>query len=83
MRTVVAALGGITVLFVGVIAMSESAQQAEPALNTAAANESYAAAEQVFGGVAGGGGQAVVWAGIGAVVLVALGFLLVAGRSGR
>jgi hypothetical protein len=83
MRTVVAALGGIVILFVGVFAMSESAQQAQPALNTTAANESYAAAEQVFGGVAGSGGQAVVWGGIAAVVLIGLGFLLMAGRSGR
>jgi hypothetical protein len=72
----------ISVLFVGVFAISESAQQAKPALDSPAANSSYQMGVDVFGGMTQGGGQAVVWGGIAAVVLVALGFLVYAGSSG-
>lgn len=81
-RTVLASLTAISVLFVGVFAMSESAQQAEPTLNTTAANESYSVAEQVFTGM-GQAGTGIVWFGIAAIVVVALGFLVMSAGGGR
>lgn len=80
MRTSVAALGAITILFVGVTAISEAAQQAKPATSTDAANASYNLSVDVFTGI-GQAGIGIVWFGVAAVVLVALG-LLVAGNPG-
>lgn len=82
MRTTVAALLAISVLFVGVTAISEQAQQVEGTLNTTAANQSYNLSVGVFSGI----GQAsigIVWFGIAAIVLMSLGALVVAGGGGR
>lgn len=82
MRTVVAVVMLVSVLFVGVVAMSESAQQVEPEINTTAGNQSYDVAHEVFSGTVQSGGVGVVWFGIAAVVLVALGWLVGASRGG-
>lgn len=81
LRVSLAALLAIPLLFIGVIAMSESAQQVEPTLNSTSANTSYSVAEQVFNGVSTAG-IGIVWFGIAAVVVVALGFVVFAGQSG-
>lgn len=83
MRVTIAVVTAVSVLFVGVIAISESAQQTKPALNSTAANESYAAAEGIFGGVIQGGGSGIVLFGVAAIVVVGVGLLVTAGRSGR
>lgn len=72
----------ISVLFVGLTAVSESAQQTQPTLSTTNANESFDLATGVFGGVGQAGGQALVWMGIGSIVVVSLGLLVAAGRGG-
>lgn len=82
MRASVAILGAITFLFVGFTAISESAQQAEPGLNSTASNSSYQLGVDVFTGVGEAGGQALVYGGIGAIVLIALGIAVVAGSGG-
>lgn len=82
LRVTVAVTLAITMLFVGLTAISESAQQAQPALDSTSANESYDLATGVFGGAMQGGAEAIVWFGIAAIVLVALGLLVSAGRSG-
>lgn len=81
MRTTVATLLSISVLFVGVIAISESAQQTKPTLNSSAANTSYNVSVDVLTGL-GQAGIGIVWFGIAAVVLVSLGLLVVAGGTG-
>lgn len=81
-RTSVAALMSITVLFVGAFAISESAQQTKPTLNSTSANQSYDLSVEVFGGVMQTGGQGIIWFGVAAIVLVAMGLLVMAGQSG-
>lgn len=80
MRTVIAGLGGITMLFVGIFAISQAATQAEGEVSTAAETESFNVALDVFSGL-GFAGDAVVWGGVAAVVLVALGVLVAAGSA--
>lgn len=83
MRVSVAMGMAISVLFVGVIAISEAAQQSEQrAMNASNSSaRAYNVSVDVFGGV-GQTGEGIVWFGIAAIVLVALGILVVAGRSG-
>lgn len=86
MRTSVAALGGIVVLFVGFFGLQEAASQSKDAAVTNGTNSTSAAwntSTEVFGGIGQAMGPGVVWMGIAAVILVALGFLVVAGNSGR
>jgi hypothetical protein len=83
MRLTVAVGAAVSTLLVGIIGISVSAQQAKPATDTQAANESYAAAKGVFGGIGVAAGEAVVFFGVAAIVLVSLGLLVVAGRGGR
>lgn len=80
-RTSVASLLSITVLFVGVFAVSESAQQHESGINSSAAENASNMADGVFNGLFQAG-QGIVWFGVAAVVCVALGYLVVAGASG-
>jgi len=82
MRTTVAVGMATTILVVGVYAISESAQQAQPALNTSSANQTYNLSVDVFTGISQAG-ISVVWGGVAAIVLVALGFLVFAGTGGR
>lgn len=84
MRTTVASLGSITVLLVGVYAISESAQQSkDTALNASnSSSTAWNVSNDVFNGVLQGGGEGIVWFGVAAVIIVALGFLVTAGRSG-
>jgi len=77
MRTTVGLLGAISMLFVGVVAISQSATQAESEVTTTAETEAYSVVEGVFSGL-GFAGDAIVWGGIAAVVLVALGVLVTA-----
>lgn len=79
MRTSVAVLLAISVLFVGVTALSESAQQTKPTLNSSSSNASYNLSVDVFTGVSEAGGQALVYGGIAAIIIVSLGILVVAG----
>lgn len=82
-RTSVAGLMAISVLFVGVFAISESAQQSEDtAMNASNSSaDAWNLSVDIFGGI-GQAGVGIVWFGIAAVILVALGFLIVAGQSG-
>lgn len=86
MRTVVAVLGGIVMLFVGFFGLNQLARDTRDVAVTNGTN-STASAYNMTTGVFEGAGQAmsggVVWMGVGAIVLVALGFLVVAGNSGR
>lgn len=70
----------VSVLFVGVTAISESAQQHTP--DSAAGSDGAALADGVFGGALEAAGPAVVVGGVAAIVLVSLGVLLSAGRTG-
>ena len=88
MRASVAILGGISILFVGVIAISNGAQEAYDPAVTNGTNETaaaYNATEGVFEGITTAGGDAVVWMGVAAFILIALGLLYMAvpGRGRR
>lgn len=83
MRTLLAVGLAVVVMFVGVTAVSESAQQAEPAVTTTPQQEAFDLGTSVFGGIAEAAGPAVVFGGVAAIVLGSLGLLVVAGRSGR
>lgn len=80
MRTILGIGLAVSILFVGVTAVSESAQQ--HSATTDAGNSSVALADGVFGGTIEAAGPAVVIGGIAAVIVVSLGILLTAGRSG-
>jgi len=80
-RTSVASLLSITVLFVGVFAVSESAQQHQSGINSTAAENASSMADSVFNGVFSAG-QGIVWFGVAAFVVVALGLLVASGASG-
>lgn len=86
MRTVVAVLGGIVMLFVGWFGLSEAAQQTQDTAvtnGTNATGAAYNATTGIFEGLGATAGPAIVWMGIGAAIIVALGFLVIAGNSGR
>lgn len=80
-RTSVASLLSIVVLFVGLFAVSESAQQHQSGVNSTAGENASSLADGVFGGVFSAG-QGIVWFGVAAFVVVALGLLVAAGASG-
>lgn len=84
-RASVAILGGITMLFVGFIAVSNAAQSAQPnAMNGSQnAQDAYNATEGVFNGLGQAMGPGVVWMGVAAFVMIALGYLYLASQSGR
>jgi len=84
-RSSVAILGGISMLFVGIIAVSMAAQSSESnALNSSEnAGQAYNATEGVFNGLGQAMGPGIVWMGVGAFVLISLGYLVYAAQSGR
>lgn len=83
MRTIVAVATGISILLLGVRAISQQAQQAAPGANNSAAyNASYNTSVGVFEGISLAGGPGIVWFGVAAIVLVACGFLVVSSRGG-
>lgn len=81
-RTSVAGLMSITVLFVGLYAVSESAEQHQSGVNSSAAENASDMADGVFNGIFQAG-TGIVWFGVAAFVVVALGFLVYAGAGGR
>lgn len=80
-----AILGGISMLFVGVIAISNAAQSSEQnAMNSSQnAQDAYNATEGVFNGLGQAMGPGIVWMGVAAFVLISLGYLVYAAQSGR
>lgn len=85
MRTTVAVMVSTSVLVVGLFAISEAAQQSEqPAIDAGGASQdAWNTSVDVYGGLLGGGGEGIVWFGIAAIVLVALGLLVAASGGGR
>lgn len=84
MRVTVAVGLGVLMMFIGVSALSQSAQQAEPtAMNSSGGGDAYNLSTEVFDGIGQAAGPGVVFMGVAAIVLVALGVLVAAGRSGR
>jgi len=86
MRSLMAVLGGIVFLVIGVFGISTIASNTKDAAvnnGTNSTSNAWNATTGVFEGITQTAGPALVWAGIAAVVLVALGFLVYAGQSGR
>jgi len=86
MRSLMAVLGGIVFLVIGVFSISTIANSTRDVAVQNGTNESaeaYNATTGVFEGITQTAGPAIVWGGIAAIVLVALGFLVYAGQSGR
>jgi len=86
MRSSIGILGGISVLFVGFYALSEQASQVrDPAVTngTNSSSSAFNSSSAVFEGVGQAFAPGVVWMGVAAIILIALGYLLAAGNSGR
>jgi hypothetical protein len=86
MRVTVALLGSITLFFVGGFAIAEAASQSyDPAVvnGTNATAAAWNTTEGVMSGVLTAGSGAVVWAGVAAVVMVALLWLVLSFGGGR
>lgn len=82
MRTTVAIALAVSVLFVGVIAMSQAAQDSEAtAMNASDGGAAYNTSVDLFTGVGEVGGQGVVFFGVAAIVLSSLGLLWLAGNN--
>lgn len=80
MRSSVAALGSIVLLVVGIFAISTQADISRPTALNSTANGSSAAfntTQGVFEGVTNAAGPGVVYAGVGAFILVSCGLLIV------
>lgn len=83
MRSSVAVLTTLTVILVGVVAISTQANQVDPPADSTA-NESYTVAVETYGSVLSTGGPGIVWFGVTAVILIAAGYLVaVASRGDR
>lgn len=84
MRTIVAITATLSMIFVGLLAISEQAQEFSPDANTSdATNSTYDLSRDLFEGVFNVGGEGMVWFGVGAIVIVAMGLLVAAGSGGR
>jgi len=72
-------------LFVGFIAVSNAAtsSRANAQNSTEEASQAYNATEQVFNGLGEAMGPGIVWMGIAAFIMIALGYLYLASQSGR
>lgn len=79
MRTSVAALGSIVLLFAGLFAVSQQAEIVRPTAMNSPANGSSAAyntTQGVLEGITNAGGSGVVFAAVAAVILVSVGLLV-------
>lgn len=86
MRTSIAALGGITILFVGVFAIGTQAELVEGTAMNSSANGSSAAyntSQTVFEGLTGAAGPGAAFGAAAAVVLVCVGIAFVAYGGAR
>lgn len=86
MRASIGILGGISILFIGFYGLSEQASQTKDVAVTNGTNSTASAfnsTTEVFGGLGQAFAPGLVWMGVAALILVALGFLLAAGNSGR
>lgn len=83
MRAIVAVLMCITVLGVGFVGISTMSDNAGDAASTETQNDAKQLADNLFEGVSQPMGVAIVWGGIGAVIMIAVGILAVSGRRGR
>lgn len=84
MRTIVGVGLAVGMTFIGAIALSEAAQQSEQtATNTSAGADAWNVSVDVFGGIGQAAAPAIVWMGVAAIVLVAVGLLVMAGNNGR
>lgn len=83
-RATLGILGAITMLFIGIVAVSTAAQQSESrAMNsTNGGAEAWNATTGIVEGVGQAAGPAVVYGGIAAIILIVCGLLVMASRSG-
>lgn len=84
MRTSVALLGGIVILFVGWQALGTAADNSEQAAQngTNSSSAAWNMSESIYSGLGEAAGPAIVWMGVGAFVLVSCGVLVVAAGGG-
>lgn len=82
MRTIVGVAAGCMLLFIAISAFSQQSQSAADATNTESANATYETVNTAIEGMTQGGGEAIIWFGVAAVVLAACGLLLAAAMGG-
>lgn len=83
MRTTVAMAASITCLVAGVFAIQYSIEENQPATPTTNTDNASQVAEGVFNGVLQTAGPGVVYMGVAAMILVALGWLVMSTGGGR
>jgi hypothetical protein len=86
MRVIGAVILVIMILFVGIIGISTVAQDVQDTAVTNGTNASadaYNATTDVTEGIMDGVVPLVVYGGIGTILIVAMGYLVIAGSSGR
>lgn len=86
MRASVGLLGGAVILFLGITAVSESAQQSHDAAVINGTNSTASAwnmTDQVFTGIGQAASPAIVYGGAAAFVLLALGLAVAVSGGGR
>jgi len=84
LRATVGILGAITMAFVGFIALSRAADESRAeAMNSTAGGDAYNATTGVLDGVGQALAPGLVWMGVAAVVLIALGLLYTSTRGAR
>jgi len=86
MRSSVAILLGIVIMVVGVFGISQAGQDVKDQAvtnGTNATQDAYNVSTEVFGGLSEAAAPGVIWFGVAAIVVIALGYLVVAGKSGR
>lgn len=86
MRTIGAVVLAIMIIFVGIIAVSTVAQDTEDAAvtnGTNASGDAWNATTDVTQGLMQGYVPLLVYGGIGTIIIVGLGYLVVAGSTGR
>lgn len=84
MRASIAVAGSVSMVVVGVFAVSQASQQAQPVVNNSS-NDTQAAADaanQVFGGLFTGLSPALVFMGVAALVVISLGILVATYQGG-
>jgi len=85
MRASIGLLGGIVVLFIGIQALGQAGKSAEPAVNNSSVSTqaAYNMSTGIFEGIGAAASPAIVWGGIAAFILIALGLLVFATGGGR
>lgn len=83
MRVIAAVVLVMAMAVIGFVALSQQAQDVEPTLNDSGEETAYNVSTGVFEGTGHALANLIPYAGVGAGIVVTLGFLVASARSGR